>query len=71
MIKTPHKARALPKAPKEIEEKLIKCPGCDLLLPESSFQEQNQHMVSNHPDIIAERLREAHMYEEAAKYETN
>lgn len=49
-------------------EKLIKCPGCDLLLSESDGQGQVNHMTENHPEIIAERLREAGMHDEALKF---
>jgi len=38
--------------------KMIKCPGCDLMLPEDDLQAQVEHMDEFHPDIVAKRLEE-------------
>lgn len=37
--------------------KMIRCPGCDCVLPKDDLHAQIMHMEENHPDIIAERLR--------------
>lgn len=37
----------------------IKCPGCNLQLPEENTREQVDHMTTNHPDIIEQRHRES------------
>lgn len=50
-------------------EKLVKCPGCDLELPVSDWIAQNEHMRSEHPEIIIQRLRDANMHFEADKLE--
>lgn len=39
--------------------KTVKCPGCELELPEDDVQAQIQHMESRHPDLIASRHRGA------------
>lgn len=40
------------------EVKMIKCPGCDLCLPEHDFSAQIAHMNAYHPEIIVKRLEE-------------
>lgn len=66
--------------PRGIGPDLIKCPGCDKMLPENNARAQVQHMEVRHPDIINNRLRENRMPtpeafsremtdEELAKYE--
>jgi hypothetical protein len=37
---------------------LSQCPGCDLELPEEDYAGQREHLVSNHLEIILERLAE-------------
>lgn len=39
--------------------KLIKCPGCNVRLPENDLQAQMRHMDEFHSDIIADRRRAA------------
>ena len=39
--------------------KMIKCPGCDLMLPEDDTKAQVAHMDEFHPDIVAKRREEA------------
>jgi len=36
----------------------IKCPGCDVRLPEDDIRAQMDHMDKNHPEIIKQRLNE-------------
>ena len=44
---------------KNKEVKMVKCPGCSLELPEDDPRAQMRHMDEAHPDIIAQRLKEA------------
>jgi len=37
----------------------IRCPGCELELPEDDLVAQSQHMQAEHADIVDERRREA------------
>ncbi len=37
----------------------IKCPGCELVVDEDDFAEQEAHMLAEHPDIVAKRQAEA------------
>jgi len=39
-------------------ERMVKCPGCDLELPENDKASQIAHMEKNHPEIISQRLQE-------------
>lgn len=41
------------------QDKLIKCPGCDVKLPERDLHAQIAHMDKYHPDIIAARRYDA------------
>lgn len=34
----------------------IKCPGCDVRLPENDIRTQMAHMEKHHPEIIKQRL---------------
>lgn len=36
----------------------VKCPGCDLELPESELRAQVTHVSENHPEIVSRRLLE-------------
>lgn len=38
---------------------LIKCPGCDMKLPEQEAWAQIMHMEMYHPEIITKRLEAA------------
>ncbi len=38
--------------------KLIKCPACNIKLPETDKYAQIVHMEKHHPDVIAKRLRD-------------
>lgn len=40
---------------------MVKCPGCSLELPENDLAAQMTHMDKYHPEIIAQRRREAGM----------
>jgi len=44
---------------KKKEAKMVKCPGCSLEFPEDDLHAQMRHMDEVHPDIIAQRLKEA------------
>jgi len=37
------------------KDRMIKCPGCDLRLPENDHKAQKKHMEEKHPEIIKER----------------
>lgn len=37
---------------------MVKCPGCDLRLPEEDFPRQAAHLLDEHPEIVAERRAE-------------
>jgi hypothetical protein len=37
----------------------MKCPGCDLVLPDDDLQAQAAHMEDEHPEIITERMNES------------
>jgi hypothetical protein len=39
-------------------EKMLLCPGCDLLLPEDDLRAQVDHMTQMHGDIVAARQAE-------------
>ena len=41
------------------KKRFIKCPGCELELPEDDSSAQMRHMEEKHPDIIGERHRSA------------
>ena len=43
------------------EVNMIECPalGCDVRLPEHDIKAQREHMESEHPEIIRERLEAA------------
>ncbi len=51
VTKAQSKLSAVPETP------TIKCPGCDLQLPEDDLNAQVQHMEQFHPEIIGERHR--------------
>lgn len=38
---------------------MVKCPGCDLELPEDDTVTQMAHMEEHHPEIIEERRKKA------------
>lgn len=40
-------------------EPMIKCPGCEVRLPQADIDAQKAHMEAEHPDLIAERLTDA------------
>lgn len=42
----------------------IKCPGCDLELPEDDLGAQVEHMEQNHPEIIIQRLKKEGLWDE-------
>ena len=37
--------------------KMVKCPGCDLMLPREDLRALMEHVDRNHPEIITERRR--------------
>jgi hypothetical protein len=37
----------------------VKCPGCELELPEDDIRAQIAHMNAAHPDLVAKRQAEA------------
>lgn len=37
---------------------VVKCPGCDLYLPQEDFPAQAAHLLAEHPEIVAERRTE-------------
>ncbi len=42
-----------------METNLLKCPACDLELPEDDLRAQSQHLQAEHPDLIDQRRRTA------------
>lgn len=46
----------------------IRCPGCDLELPEDDVRAQKAHLESRHPEIIAERLESAGFRQEGGEW---
>lgn len=36
----------------------VKCPGCEVFMDEADMLGQAEHMLANHPEIIAERMKE-------------
>ena len=37
---------------------MVKCPGCNLSLPEEDFPAQAAHLLAEHPEIVAQRRAE-------------
>lgn len=50
------KKPAKPKTPEKSPE-MVKCPGCNLELPENNTAAQVRHMEECHPELIEERLQ--------------
>ena len=34
----------------------MKCPSCDVVLPDDDYRAQSEHMTSMHPEVIEERM---------------
>ena len=50
-------AERIKKMMAEKSSELIKCPGCDTMLPKNDIDAQVAHMDEFHPDIIAQRRK--------------
>lgn len=50
------------------EPEMIKCPGCDVMLPENEPWAQKKHMEERHPEIIADRMVNAGFRQEDGKW---
>jgi hypothetical protein len=42
---------------------MIKCPVCDLELPEYDFDRQRVHLLANHPSLVQNRVEEARRWD--------
>ncbi|MDD5165558.1 MAG: hypothetical protein PHG25_03450 [Candidatus Pacebacteria bacterium] len=62
VIKAQSKSSALQETP------MLKCPGCELLLPEDDLSAQIRHMEECHPEIIASRHRQEGIRSEYTGY---
>jgi hypothetical protein len=45
------------------EPLMIKCPVCDLELPEYDFDRQRVHLLANHPSLVQNRVEEARRWD--------
>jgi hypothetical protein len=42
---------------------MIQCPECPVELEEADFEGQALHMLTQHPEVVTERLAESHRWD--------